>query len=156
MHHFLDSSALIKRYITEQGTEWVRAITPPSAGNTIIIAQVTQVEISSGVFRHRREGLIPPRTVQAIRLLLHRHVKREYMVVELTTPIIERAEDLLDKYPLRAYDAIQLASALIANTRLMEAVLAPLVFVSADIRLLAAATAEELAIDDPNAHLSPL
>ena len=92
MHDFLDSSALIKRYITEQGTTWVRSITLPSAGHTIILAQVTQVEIVSGVFRRRREGLIPPRTAQAIRLLLHRHVKREYMVVELTAPIIQDAE----------------------------------------------------------------
>lgn len=102
----MDSSALIKRYVTEQGTGWVRSITPPSAGNTIIIAQVTQVEIFSGVFRRRRAGLILPRTVQTIRLLLHRHVRREYMVVELTMPVIERTEDLLDKHPLRAYDAI--------------------------------------------------
>ena len=31
------------------------------------------------------------------------------MVVELTAPIIRDAEDLLDKRPLRAYDAVQLA-----------------------------------------------
>lgn len=152
MHYFLDSSALIKRYITEQGTVWVRSITSPSAGNTIILAQITQVEIFSGVFRRRREGLVPPRTVQAIRLLCHRHVKREYMVVELAAPIIQSAEDLLDKHPLRAYDAIQLASALVANARLTGAVLAPLVFVSADARLLTAATAEGLTVDDPNAY----
>jgi len=152
VHYFLDSSALIKRYITEQGTGWVRSLTPPSVGNTIIIAQVTQVEIPSGVFRRRREGLVPPRTARTIRLLLHRHVKREYMVVELTTPIIEEAEDLLDKHPLRAYDAIQLASALVANARLTDAALAPLVFVSADVRLLAAATAEGFTVDDPNVH----
>ena len=66
MHYFLDSSALIKRYITEQGTVLVRSITLPSAGHTIILAQVTQVEIVSGVFRRRREGLIPPRTACAI------------------------------------------------------------------------------------------
>jgi predicted nucleic acid-binding protein len=104
VHYFLDSSALIKRYITEQWTVWVRSITLPSAGHTIILAQVTQVEIVSGVFRRRREGLIPPRTAQAIRLLLHRHGKREYMVIELSAPIIQDAEDLLDKHPLRAYD----------------------------------------------------
>ena len=109
-------------------------------------------KLCRGVFRRRREGLLPPRTAQAIRLLLHRHVKREYMVVELTAPIIQGAEDLLDKHPLRAYDAIQLASALIANTRLIEAALAPLVFVSADVRLLAAATAKRLIVEDPNAH----
>ena len=153
MHYFLDSSALIKRYITEQGTVWVRSITAPSAGHTIILAQITQVEIFSGVFRRRREGLIPPRTTQAIRILFHRHVKREYMVVELAAPIIQNAEDLLDKHPLRAYDAVQLASALVANARLTGAVLVPLVFVSADARLLTAATAEGLTVDDPNAHL---
>jgi uncharacterized protein len=85
---------------------WVRSITLPSAGHIIILAQVTQVEIVSGIFRRRREGLILPRTAQATRLLLHRHIKREYMVVELTAPIIQDAEDLLDKHPLRAYDAI--------------------------------------------------
>lgn len=152
MHYFLDSSALIKRYIPEHGTAWVRSITPPSAGHTIIIAQVTQVEIYSGVSRRRREGLVPLRTAQTIRLLLHRHVKRESMVVEVTGSIIQHAEDLLDMHPLRAYDAIQLASALAASRRLTEAALAPLLFVSADVRLLTAATAERLTVDDPNAH----
>lgn len=153
MQYFLDSSALIKRHITEQGTMWIRSITAPSAGHTIILAQITQVEMFSGVFCRRREGLMPPRTVQAIRLLFHRHVKREYMVVELAAPIIQSAEDLLDKHPLRVYDAIQLASALAANARLTGAVLAPLVFVSADARLLTAATAEGFTVDDPNGHL---
>jgi predicted nucleic acid-binding protein len=74
------------------------------------------------------------------------------MVVAVTAPIIQRAEDLLDIHPLRAYDAIQLASALAARTRLTEAALAPLVFVSADVQLLAAATAEGLTVDNPNTH----
>lgn len=152
MHYFFDSSALLKRYITEHGTVWVRSITSPSAGHTIIIAQITQVEICSGVARRRREGLVPPRTAQAIRLLLHRHVKREYMVIEVTVPIIQSAEDLLDTHPLRAYDTIQLASALAANSRLTGAVLMPLVFVSADVRLLTAAIAEGLTVDNPNAY----
>jgi predicted nucleic acid-binding protein len=151
-HYFLDSSALIKRYVAEQGTAWVRAIAQPSAGNTIVVAPVTQVEVFSGVSRRKREGVVAVRTAQAIRLLLNRHIQREYMVVELTPPLIQRAQDLLDAHPLRAYDAIQLASALIANSRLAAARLTPLVFVSADTRLLTAATAEGLAFDDPNAH----
>jgi uncharacterized protein len=152
VHYFFDSSALIKRYVTETGTAWVRSITLPSAGHSIIIAQVTQVEICSGVSRLRREGIVPSRTAQTIRLLLHRHVKREYIVVNATAPIIQDAEDLLDTHTLRAYDAIQLASALAANRRLAEAALAPLVFVSSDVRLHTAATAEGLTVDDPNAH----
>ncbi len=147
-----DSSALIKRYVAEQGTAWVRSISSSGAGNSVVVAQITQVEIFSGVSRRKREGVILPRTVQAIRLLLDRHMKREYLIVEVTAPLIQRAEDLLDKYPLRAYDSIQLASALIANSRLTAAGLTPLVFLSADTRLLTAATSEGLTVDDPNAH----
>ncbi|MEP7284374.1 MAG: type II toxin-antitoxin system VapC family toxin [Chloroflexota bacterium] len=151
-HYFLDSSALIKRYIAEQGTVWIRAISLPSAGNTIIVAPVTQVEVFSGVSRRKREGVVADRTAQAIRLLLNRHIKHEYMVIKLTPPLIQIAQNLLDKHPLRAYDAIQLASALVANNRLITTAFMPLAFVSADTRLLNAATAEGLTFDDPNAH----
>jgi uncharacterized protein len=151
-HYFLDSSALIKRYVAEQGTAWVRAISLPNEGNTIVVAHVTPIEVFSGISRRKREGVIAPRTAHAIRLLLNRHVQREYMVVELVLPLIQRAQDLLDKYALRAYDAIQLASGLIANSRLTAAKLLPLVFVSADTRLLTAVTSEGLTVEDPNAH----
>ncbi len=151
-HYFFDSSALIKRYVAELGTTWIRSISSPSAGNAIVVAPVTQVEVFSGISRRKREGIVPTRAAQAIRLLLDRHMKREYLIVELTAPLIQRAEDLLDKYPLRAYDAIQLASALVANTRLTAAGLTPLIFLSADTRLLTAATSDGLVSDDPNAH----
>lgn len=151
-HYFLDSSALVKRYAAEQGTGWIRAISLPSAGNTILVASVTQIEVFSGVSRRKREGTISARSAQTIRLLLTRHVRREYLVIELTTEILKRAEDMLDKYPLRAYDSIQLASALVANARLTAKGLTPLLFLSADTRLLAATNAEGMAFDDPNQH----
>jgi predicted nucleic acid-binding protein len=151
-HYFVDSSALIKRYIAEQGGAWIQTITSSNAGNTIIIASITQVEIVSGVSRRKRENVVSARTAQAIRLLLNRHIRHEYMVVELTQPLIQRAEDLLDRHPLRAYDSVQLASALIANNRLIAAGLASVGFVSADVRLLTAAKAEGLVIDDANTH----
>ncbi len=53
---------------------------------------------------------------------------------------------------LRAYAAIQLASALESNDRLLADALPPLTFVSADQRLLTAASAEGLATEDPNLH----
>jgi len=36
--YFFDTSALIKRYVVEQGTDWVRSIVAPQAGHTILIA----------------------------------------------------------------------------------------------------------------------
>ena len=49
--YFLDSSALVKRYVPEVGTSWVRGLTTPTASHTLIIAQVTPAEIVSGVER---------------------------------------------------------------------------------------------------------
>lgn len=150
--YFLDSSALIKRYIVEPGTTWVRSLSNRSSGNTVIIAQITQIEIVSGASRRVREGTLTTRTARAVRLLIDRHARREYVVIGLTPQVVQRAEDLLAGHPLRTYDAVQLASALESNTRLVVAGLSPLIFVSADARLLVAAATEGLMTEDPNAH----
>lgn len=143
-HYFFDSSALIKRYVAEQGSDWVRAIVAPSAGHTHIIAQITTVEIVSGAERLKREGKISQRTARATRLMLDRHASREYTITSLTEKILTRAKDLLVHHQSRAYDAVQLASALETNEHLLETDLPPLTFVSADERLLNAAAAEGL------------
>lgn len=70
----------------------------------------------------------------------------------VTTAVIERAKSLLELYPLRAYDAVHLASALLANDTLVTSGLPVLVFVSADHRLLIAAQAEGLATENPNVY----
>jgi len=41
---FLDSSALVKRYLTETGSFWVQGIAASAAGNTIAVAEITRVE----------------------------------------------------------------------------------------------------------------
>jgi uncharacterized protein len=123
-----------------------------SSGNTVIIAQITQIEIVSGASRRVREGTLTTRTARAVRLLIDRHARREYVVIGLTPQVVRRAEDLLAVHPLRTYDAVQLASALESNTRLVTAGLSPVIFVSADARLLVAAVAEGLMTEDPYTH----
>jgi predicted nucleic acid-binding protein len=150
--YFLDSSALIKRYIVEPGTAWVRLLTNHSSGNTVIIAQITQIEIVSGASRRVREGTLTTRTARAVRLLIDRHARRKYVAIGLTPQVVRRAEDLLAVHPLRTYNAVQLASALESNVRLVVAGLSPLIFVSADARLLVAAATEGLKTEDPNVH----
>jgi len=66
--------------------------------------------------------------------------------------VVERAMTLARRYPLRGYDALHLAAALEIDNVAQGAGLAPLTFLSADGQLLAAATAEGLAVDDPNGH----
>lgn len=147
-----DSSALVKRYVAEVGTAWVRSQVIPNAGHTIFVAQITPVEVVSALARRARAGQIDARTGRAARLLVDRHHVREYQVIRLTDEIVGRAEDLLEHHPLRAADALQLASALAVSNRLMASNLSGLVFVSGDQRLLTAAMAEGLQTDNPDRH----
>jgi len=59
---------------------------------------------------------------------------------------------LLERHPLRAYDAVHLATALRIHRWLVAAGQVGLAFLSADDRLNTAAAAEGLAVDNPNQH----
>jgi predicted nucleic acid-binding protein len=39
--YYLDSSALVKRYLTEVGSAWVAALTDPGTENMIILSKLT-------------------------------------------------------------------------------------------------------------------
>ena len=43
-YFYLDSSALVKRYLTEIGSAWVGVLTDPAVGNSIVVAEITRVE----------------------------------------------------------------------------------------------------------------
>jgi uncharacterized protein len=149
--YFLDSSALVKRYIGEVGSSWVQNITLPSSGNRIFVSQITQIEVMSAVIRRQREQFLSTRTERAIRLHLERHTRREYNVLPFSFAVNERTQDVLEAHILRASDALQLATALEIWNRLKPTGIA-FIFVSADTRLLTAATKEGLSFDDPNQH----
>jgi hypothetical protein len=147
--YFFDTSALVKRYVNEKGTSWVSNTLSPDSGNKVFIAQVTPAEMMSAISRLKREGLISIDMAAQSRVLIDRHARREYRIVLLTKQIVQSAENLLELYPLRAYDAIQLASALSVQKKLMVANQASPVFVSADIRLLNSAKTEGLQTQHP-------
>ncbi|WP_316433832.1 type II toxin-antitoxin system VapC family toxin [Leptolyngbya sp. NK1-12] len=54
--YFLDSSALLKRYVPEVGTAWIQSITDAQNQNLLIVAHIAWVEISSAIARRQREG----------------------------------------------------------------------------------------------------
>src|SRR6266542_1747280 len=57
---FLDSSALVKRYIHEQGTAWLTQLTDAASGNFTYAARITGVEVASAVTSARECDLIRP------------------------------------------------------------------------------------------------
>jgi len=39
--YFLDSSAVVKRYVQETGTGWIKTIADPAAGHFLYVARIT-------------------------------------------------------------------------------------------------------------------
>jgi predicted nucleic acid-binding protein len=70
----------------------------------------------------------------------------------VTRSIINRAVILTQTHTLRAYDAVQLATALEAHLTVTAGGLNGLTFVASDNALLVAATVEGLLIDNPLNH----
>ena len=154
-HFYLDASAVVKRYSPETGTAWVRALTDPTAGHTIMLGDITLAEVAAAIAaKHRAPGGI---TVEerdnAVGLFL-RHCITDYELIAVNRSIIDLAVNLTLNHKLRGYDAVQLATALVANEGLTAADLAPLSFVIADTDLVAAASAEGLATENPNLHVT--
>jgi uncharacterized protein len=149
---FWDTSALVKRYIAETGTPWVRGTIALSAGHKAVIAKITAVEVASAIARRIRDGSVTQRSAQAAQLLFERHIRREYTVIAVTDSVIMSATALSYRLPLRAYDAVQLASALEANQRMILAGFQPLLFLSSDRNLIKAAHLEGLLTDNPETY----
>ncbi len=150
--YFLDSSALVKRYVNETGSSWVQAITAPKIGNKLIIARITWVEVLSAFARLQREGNLAPTDVATAIRTFRYGLDTQYQVVELDRSLAQAAGQLVQQHPLRAYDSVQLASALKLQPAFVKAAKASFTFVSADGRLLAIAHAEGLLTNNPNNH----
>jgi predicted nucleic acid-binding protein len=152
-YFYLDSSALVKRYLTEIGSAWIATLADLASGNSIVVAEITRVEVSAAIAaRQRAAGGISRDERDALVSLLLRHFDAEYVISPLSNLIIDQAVRLTQAHRLRGYDAVQLATALDTHATALAAGLAALTFVAADDDLLAAAHAEGLAAENPNLH----
>lgn len=150
--YFFDSSALVKRYITEAGTSWIQMVAMPHTRNTLIIARITWAEVLSALARRQREGtLLPDGVAKAIRAFRY-DIDMQYQVIEIDRKLVEAAGNLVGQHPLRAYDAVQLAALLRVQASFANAKSTSLTFISADDRLLRIAQSEGLLTDNPNHH----
>jgi predicted nucleic acid-binding protein len=150
--YFFDSSALVKRYVAETGTPWVQAVTTPLAQNTVVIARITWVEVLSAFARRQRLGDLSSDRVARVVDSFHYDLDVQYQVIELNDIVAENAGELIRRHPLRAYDAVQLASALRMRPAFAQAEPGSLTFVTADVRLGTVAQAEGMQVDNPNLH----
>jgi len=134
---YLDTSALIKRFVNEKGSPLVQSLLQqPEA---VATAKIAYAEVFAGLARKFREGNIPKR----LHALACRQFERDwsaYLRVELQDNVLLLARDLIQRHPLRGFDAVHLASALSLKNALGEEV----TLAAADGRLLRAAGVENL------------
>ena len=143
---------MVKRYVPETGSAWVQALADVATGNLLIIARITWVEVLSALARRQRDGSLSAPDVDLIIQRFRFDLNNQYQVVELDRALAESAGQLVKQYPLRAYDAIQLASVLRIQPAFATATSTSLVFLTADDRLLTIAQAAGLVTDNPNNH----
>ena len=136
---FADTSALIKLYVSEPGSRAMREL----AADTVAVSALAWPEAMATFGRRLREGLDDaPRHRARVRQL--EQDWPTYLRVALSEPVLKRVADLCAWHPLRAGDAIQLASAL-----LLKDAGVPVSFASGDLRLNQAAAAEGLEVLSP-------
>lgn len=150
--YFLDSSAAVKRYVTETGSAWMNRLVDAAAGHLITLSRLATVEVPAGLARRKREASIPDNHFRDSLNAFLRAVHSQYQLIETDETVCNLARDLIVRHPLRAYDAVQLASALAANQVLLKSNLSALTFISADARLTTLAQAEGLATDNPSLY----
>lgn len=112
MSTFADSSALVKLYSDEAGGEHVRRLA------SMAVAQLARVEVPAALWRKQRMGELSAADAQ----LLTADFEADYFGTDLEPPrfaavavtgsLLDRAARLSAAHGLRAYDAVQLASAL--------------------------------------------
>lgn len=150
--YYFDSSAVVKRYVSETGTSWVPRLADPSANNHITLARITGAEVIAAITRRNRDGSLSANDAATAIADFRYDFGTAYRIVEITPGLIASAMQLAQNYTLKGYDAVQLAAGLEVNARTISLGLPAVTLVSADAGLNRAAIASRLTTEDPNRH----
>jgi uncharacterized protein len=149
---YFDTSALVKQYVTELGSSWVLALVDSPDSPVIFTSRLTVIETICAFARRLREGTLSlDRSTKAETLFIY-NVAYRYSILDLTITAVDHACQLAKRHPLRAYDAIQLATAWLSNQELIHSGRLPLTFISSDRNLLTVAKSEGLLTENPLDH----
>lgn len=109
---YFDTSAVVKRYVLEPGSHQVRRLLRQ---HDFLSSAITPLEILSALGRRKQNGELSERNfTAAIRRVGSDRIRWE--LIELGTMVLNRAEETIHQEPMRALDAIHIASALVFQT----------------------------------------
>ena len=150
MIYFLDTSALLKRYVEESGSAYIRRLLR-LAHLSFHQSFLTALEVTSALYRQHRTGLLSTEELTRVLRAYTIHTRDQYVTIPHSDSLMSQAAALIARHPLRALDAVQLAAALGLRAA-SPADISPLTFLSADARLVAVARREHLLAENPNEH----
>ena len=114
---YLDTSALLKKYFNEPGSAQVVAGWKEATG--IVTSSVAYAETLASLYRKKREIALNSSLFETI-IGSFRRDWRSFILVDVTDDLNETIDRIVGDYPLRGFDAIHLASALIINKSISE------------------------------------
>ncbi len=93
--YFLDSSAVVKRYIPEIGSDWIQQLTHEGTNHQLFIARITWVEVLSALSRRQRENFLDSASYKYIKTVFKTHLDQQYRILDTDRNLIESAGDLV-------------------------------------------------------------
>jgi predicted nucleic acid-binding protein len=147
--YFLESTAFVKLFVQEPGTDSLIRLLEPLEDNRKLIAASTPLEVYAAIRRRERAAAITPADAASALESLRQESARTVQQ-PLNPAVLEAARQLLDRTTLRWTEALQLGAALAARDMFQGAAI---VFISASPMLLESAKAEGLEALDPTREL---
>ncbi len=117
---YLDTSALVKLYVDEDGAGQARQGVQDA--EVIATCELAYVEVRAGLARRHREGALKPADYRRSLRDLHADWPR-FFLIAVSSELVKSAGDIAERHHLRAYDAIHLASGLAVQTQARESII---------------------------------
>jgi predicted nucleic acid-binding protein len=144
--YYFDTSALVKLYIEEVGSPLVLALTRKMWSDKLAVLDLARLEARAAIRKRERMGDVSAEASSELLASLDEDLSEVFLIQAISPDVVGEAIRLLDLYPLKAYDALQLAGCVVLATTVASPTL-----VTADRQMLAAATGESIAVIDPEA-----
>jgi predicted nucleic acid-binding protein len=146
-HYYLDSSAIVKLYVAESGSRWIRQLTSnPDAA--LYSSDLAIAEVAAAIAILGRTGRIRRPQQQEALAEFYKHTTTLFIHLTVRRDTVRYAADLTQRFPLKGYDAVHLATALTLAGDLRTTGLS-LTLVTGDEQIIRAAKSLELSTANP-------
>jgi predicted nucleic acid-binding protein len=104
---YLDTSSLVKLYVAEAGSDSVRKLV--DAAKVVATSSIAYTETRAALARRRRERAFRPAAFRSAKKTFEAEWPK-YFIIEVTSALCRQAGEFAERYRLRAYDSVHLAT----------------------------------------------